>query len=364
MNAVSGLFGSWHERGGASRGSHLPSVRRMVRRARYLFPLAVLAAGVTAACGGGSDSLSSPVHDIGTLQALVNADPPPAASSGRIAGLLGGVRNRANTLLMTVLQDPGERGDASLELIDCRTIVCVTPDGRVDLSGFEFGAANYQPIMTRHDLPVFHFESGRRTPTWAPPDDTPGTAGYGVWLKHSAFLTLAGPFHVAERSDDFSVASLAAFRAGPDDDGSYVPRVGALSFGDATGSRPLNGTAAWVGVMTGIDMVLNHPVQGDARVSVNFPDSTVDVAFTRIFDLETRTLLTRPGTLPETGLSEASQIRFSNLPLTDAGAFGVSDDTRSLEGWFYGPGHQEVGGVFQHGSAQMIGAFGARRVNR
>jgi hypothetical protein len=61
MSAVLSLFGRRYKRGDAAEGQRLPSGRGMTRRrAGYLFPLAVLAATVTAACGGGELAIVNP----------------------------------------------------------------------------------------------------------------------------------------------------------------------------------------------------------------------------------------------------------------------------------------------------------------
>lgn len=350
---------------------------------------------VLSSCGGGSNGSSFSSHTLliqnpEQLQSLANGNPPPIVSSEDIAAHfdqikdLAVTRPRTGTLLLTVFQDPAEYVDQPLDLINCRSTICITPDGRVRLADFEFGAAEYQALMTVHDIPVMHFRNRELRDTrpgyyfagsGSTPDSTgernevPPTIGYGAWLEHSAFATIAGPFHTSVRGDGFSVATLAAFYSGAQEDGEYIPRTGAFSFGDRT-EEPIDdgtGSATWRGVMTGIDTVFAHPIQGDAELTVDLssPDATVNVTFARIFDLETRTLLTRPDSLPETSPSEALRIEFPDLPLDENG-FGqtfpsVTEPLWSIEGWFYGPNHAEAGGVFQHLQYEMVGAFGVRR---
>ena len=251
------------------------------------------------------------------------------------------------------------------------------------LSDFEFSAAEFQAIMTRNGIPLMYFqnrETGGIVPNFQKGgsasgrpnerDEVPDTIGYGGWLEHSAFGTLAGPFHTTARDDPFAVAALAAFHSGALGVGEYVPRSGAFSFGDRTEEtfEETSGSATWKGVMTGIDTVFDHPIQGDAELEVDFASRHVDVTFSEIFDLETGTKLTRSPLLPETSPSEALAIEFLDLPLTPdvpgtgANGFGDTlDDVWSIEGFFYGPDHSEAGGVFQHLEHEMVGAFGARR---
>ena len=76
---------------------------------------------------------------------------------------------------------------------------------------------------------------------------------YGAWLDHSSFW-----------------ASAVALYRGAVSDGHYAALVTAGSFGNDSGSRPLSGSAAWEGVMTGLDMEFGNAVQGDAAVTVDF----------------------------------------------------------------------------------------------
>ena len=350
-------------------------------------------------CGGGSSGLSSSsqtllIQDPEELQALADREPPSNSGSEDIGGQLDRIKDIAvdhphtGTLLVTVFQEPFEHVDQPLDPINCRSTVCITPDGRVRLTDFEFRAAEYQNLMTRHDIPVIYFQkrdasglasfiavsgstsnSRSTSNSQGGRNDVPATVGYGAWLKHSAFATLAGPFHTRVRDDGFSVATLAAFYSGAQQGGEYIPRTGAFSFGNRTEEAidDASESATWKGVMTGIDTVFDHPIQGDATLAVemNRPYSTVDVTFSRIFDLETRTQLTRPALLPETSPSEALVINFPDLPLTEANGFGRTWPDRnnpnwSIEGWFYGPNHAEAGGVFQHLEYEIVGAFGVR----
>ena len=81
-------------------------------------------------------------------------------------------------------------------------------------------------------------------------------------------------------------------------------------------------------------------VQGDAVVGVDFAAYDVDVAFTNILDLQTGT--------------RRSPMYWDNLTMS-AGTFQGA----GIYGRFYGPNHEEVGGVFERN--QISGAFGATR---
>ena len=318
------------------------------------------------------------------LQSPADNEPPSNRDSSDIAGELERIKKQAvdrpstGTFILTVFKEPAGHVEEPLDRVRCRSTTCITPDGRVKLSDFEFNAAKFEVIMTRNGIPIMYFENGDVGgigPTYWGTSSTsesprsqaeiPDTIGYGGWLKYSAFATLAGPFHTQPREDGFAVATLPAFYSGALEGGEYIPRTGAFSFGVRT-ENPMDislASVTWEGVMAGIDTVFDHPIQGDARLTVNLSrlNPTVDVMFSRIFDLETRTHLTRPDLLPETSPSEVLIVEFLNLHLTGANGFGSTQKSWSLEGWFYGPNHEEAGGVFQHLDYEMVGAFGVKR---
>lgn len=217
-----------------------------------------------------------------------------------------------------------------------------------------------------------------------------------------AFLERRNDVSLAEKTviaDDTGRPSYRAF-AGWMDHSFYLietPRYGvlpggaapdhlyyrALSAGNVTGSDPnlsSGGTATWSGVMWGLILLepdLSEPdafVHGDATVTVSShrgsTDLTVDVEFTDIRH--------------KSSGAEFDDMRWMNLPL-QSGSFGtnpVSADAAEssrhpasygVSGRFYGPNHEEAGGLFgrrevmlnDHAAtgvrAEVSGAFGVRR---
>ena len=142
---------------------------------------------------------------------------------------------------------------------------------------------------------------------------------YGGWLDHSMFyLTVS------------------------DQDGGF--HADAYSLGVATGTNPVSGSATWIGSVIGVDTHVigrGRAFGGKAEINVDFADADVDVAFTYM-----------------TYHSEVNNyhpdITWNDLPL-NAGQFG--SDT--IHGVFYGPNHEEVGGVFRRDG--LLGAFGGSR---
>ena len=72
-------------------------------------------------------------------------------------------------------------------------------------------------------------------------------------------------------------------------------------------------------------------------------DYDVDVAFTKIYNLDDRSAL--------------ADMNWTGIAVT-GGAFAATS-AGTIEGRFYGPDHEEVGGVFERN--EVLGAFGAAR---
>ncbi len=153
----------------------------------------------------------------------------------------------------------------------------------------------------------------------------------GGWLDHNFFaVQLEGVTH-----DTSNGADVAALEAG------Y-----AYSIGNATGTNPaLSGNATWRGGMVGGSVGSDRRlVRGDATLTLDMAQMAMDVAFTNVRDAGT-------------GQSRADMM-WDGLAVTN-GTFGTGSQGDSIQGRFYGPNHEEVGGIFERD--QMIGAFGAGR---
>lgn len=152
------------------------------------------------------------------------------------------------------------------------------------------------------------------------------TSHLGAWLDYSAFETSIAR---GVKSDNVNV--MAAY---------------SLSFGERNDTAPQAETVTWEGIMLGHtrgqDAV--HALQGEATIDFELDAMTVDVSLSNI-------------TTVESG-EERPQIDFLDIPVSN-GAFTERRATRHIAGRFYGPAHEEVGGVFTHPTA--LGAFGARQ---
>ena len=139
-------------------------------------------------------------------------------------------------------------------------------------------------------------------------------SGYGGWLSESAFITFNG-----------------------DVEGDFV--AFGMSSGEATGfNPPVTGGATWIGAMAGVDYGRSsEDVTGTTTLNIDdLTNPDIDIAFT--------------------GISGGrADMHWSNLSVIDGTFDGVS-----IEGQFYGPNAENVGGIFDRNS--IIGAFGAQRL--
>ncbi|MCY4607463.1 MAG: hypothetical protein OXD40_02540 [bacterium] len=133
---------------------------------------------------------------------------------------------------------------------------------------------------------------------------------FGVWGDYNAATTGAGTISLQ---------------------GADIRFVVPTSVGHGSAANPVSGGASWAGAMTGVK------VEGSglgAKVTVDFADAAL--AFTNIAG------------------AGVSDISWQDVPMEE-GSF--SDD--GLDGRFYGPSHEEAGGVFERDD--IAGAFSLKR---
>ena len=157
---------------------------------------------------------------------------------------------------------------------------------------------------------------------------------FGAWMEHSFFLTMQtlalDPVH-----DEISV---------------YLD---IFSIGAASGTNPtaLGGSATWRGAMIGFDE--SFAGRGISRLEDSEPNAYVGNATLTLDDFTNPTVdvLFRNITNDVRYLDD---VLWRDLLVTEGGFEGVG-----IVGRFYGPQHEEVGGVFQFDA--INGAFGAVR---
>ena len=300
------------------------------------------AAPVLAACGGGGGSSSTssptdpvspglqwPVADHNTLAARAGGSPLNISGSQVESALQRTVRSD-NTLQIDMHDLDYFSGRITSS---CRGSRCNIPGlGQVSLNDLfqdSPGARtieDYLTVMTHNGVKVGQL---RGSATFADyPDAFADYIGLGGWLEYGGFY----------------MAATAAYE-GPRAEGYLVAILEHASVGQASGSRPISGSATWRGSMTGADTQFLVPVVGTATVRVDFGDRDLDVALTRIVDTYDYVRL--------------PDLHWPDVPIASDGTFQNSAYQTTLRGSFYGPAHQEVGGIFT--TSTLVGAFGASR---
>ena len=213
-------------------------------------------------------------------------------------------------------------------------------DHRPDLSGLErleprrgiALASKMRPLIDERRRVTFH-------------------RAFGAWMDHGFFLVETFTMH--------------------GDAGSGHYRT--TWFGDASHAGPLTspgGTATWSGVMSGVEASPSTGsgafVHGDSAVTVSGlaagVEVSVDVAFTNIVNEDTGTDI---GDMVWRGLPLQGREFGTDGVLFDDGAGYFRDESfgaaaqGSIYGHFYGPGHEEVGGLFHRDG--IAGAFAGKR---
>lgn len=168
----------------------------------------------------------------------------------------------------------------------------------------------------------------RLTVPYDPPFEDETYVHLGGWLDHSYF-------HI-----DVNVHRTT---------GRLTGDVYGRSSGLATGTNPLSGSATWSGVMFGRDVSASathgNQIQGNADLFIDdFAAPRIDVAFTNIIDINAN--------------QQRPDMAWDGVSVR-GGGFSTGSDGNSVQGQFYGPNHEEIGGTFERD--QVIGAFGAHR---
>ena len=155
---------------------------------------------------------------------------------------------------------------------------------------------------------------------------------YAGWGDYQAFLELFGT--ATENGTTINV---------------MIP----LSLGNSASTNPVAGSATWNGIMVGrlekpqsFYREIGNRITGDASIVADFSSAAVDVVFSQIV---------------EYGGSPLQDMRWEGLTIEDGGFHGDG-----LYGLFYGPNHEEAGGIFEvegrSGSYRSVsGVFGAVR---
>lgn len=310
------------------------------------FPVLALTVVMLSACGGGgsssttgggSASLSHIDWPVSVTRAITAAQGSASTHTAAQAmqELQGILENADFVTFSDVLVFRGPTGTPERVPVTCTGFTCRGNLGDVSYQaqigrGPNLGhdRAQAQPIMVHNGVNIAQIRAS---------DDAEGdnsaseTVYYGGWMEHSLFAA--------------GVIAYPKFNG-------YEYAIGSgISLGDASGSNPApiaDRTATWVGAVVGGDYSVayrEHVIHGTAEVEVDFTSVTLDVTLSDLTDLDTPT-------------RSIADIEWSNVPIR-SGSFSQGSGANLLKGQFYGPNHEEVGGVFDHN--EITGAFGGRR---
>ncbi len=281
----------------------------------------ILMAGLLAGCSGG-----------GSGSAMVMDSPPMVDGiQATISQIAGSADSILTSDVLANVPVGGQmmpfRFDTSCATDSCAAHYNGEEHVRVSVSDFDALDPNiaWQRTAVQQGVPI---AEGRGELT--EPGISADVTLLGGWLEHNYFaFQLEEVTH--DTSDGVDVAGLEA---------GY-----AYSIGNATGTNPaLSGNATWTGGMVGGSVSDRSLVRGDATLTLDMAQMAMDVAFTNIHDMVTE--------------QSRADMMWNGLTLTN-GSFGTGSQGDSIQGQFYGPNHEEVGGIFERD--QIIGAFGAGR---
>ena len=158
---------------------------------------------------------------------------------------------------------------------------------------------------------------------------------YAGWMEHSFFAS-----------------TVVLFKDDADPDQGVIQTYGTIA-GNITKTNPV-AAATWTGFATArdhnIEADMESVVVGDASISVRIDDEVLaDVRLTSLANTAT-------------GQAYADMI-FEGMSVTDGQFSRYHADDNRLSGAFFGPGHEEAGGVFDHPEG-LVGAYGGRKVTR
>ena len=246
-----------------------------------------------------------------TLQSLTGAEPPAETWEQQLARVPD-ILSRGDHFNVSSLHLETADGEAIVVPLSCSGRSCVD-----ELPEFE-DRDRATPLSTRNGV----------TAVMVTRQDT--FTAWSSWLEHSGFTVES-----YTGTDPFTgTGSQALIGAGG---------------GEKTGSAPA-GSATWRGVMTGTPATgprRGKGLTGDAKLTFDMNDLTLDAAFTGIVDID------------RLALHSVSSVRFSGVPVSRDGTYAQRGETGDLiSGGFYGPGHAETAGAFEKSS--IVGAFGAK----
>ena len=205
-------------------------------------------------------------------------------------------------------------------------------DNRCSVGFSAYLLANRSFSTKVEDIELLPDTNGIRTVVEQPSSEFSDAHDYGGWMQHSFFV---------------SSARIFTNELDPDEG---VLRVGAYANGYSTRTNPET-EATWTGFVSARDrnaaIDRTSYITGDANISVSIGAQVLaDVYLTGMANATT-------------GQAYAD-VTYEDLVVTDGQFSRRHADNERLSGVFYGPDHEEVGGVFEAPQG-LLGAYGGAR---
>ena len=289
--------------------------------------LAVAAVFSLAACGGGGDSGSRSALGLDDIRELTGLSAPMETAAAQQARQQD-IVSRADSLVVSTMHTEFALPEGTLtvrQVSDCSGAACQL----LDPATGETGTAGLDTAVTGlGDAEAIGSAHGSTLMSGIGQQMGVDVTSLGAWMEHGSFALN----HLRAVGEEFESDTLHA-----------------VALGDLT-DRPLTGSATWLGIMVGT------PVAGDGRgdrlvgtaaLNYDMADGGLDAGFSGIRNIDRGT---------EHGVVA---VIFSDLAVGPDGTFARGQSGGRIQGGFYGPGHAEAAGIFEH--SDMIGAFGAKK---
>ena len=296
-------------------------------RALSTCTLAVASILSLAACGGGGSSGSQPVFGLDEIRELTGLSAPTETGPAQQMRQQD-IRARADSLVVSTMHTEVVLPEGTLtvrQLSECSGAVCELLDpatgetDTVNLDTVPVGSGDAEAIGSAHGITLTS-ESSHQMGV--------DMSSLGAWMEHGSF-------------------ALTSRRAVREEFESDILHASAL--GDLTG-RPLTGSATWLGIMVGTPATGDHRgdrLVGTAAFNYDMTAGGLDAGFSGIRNIDRGTAHT------------VEVVIFTDLVVGPDGTFSRGQSGGRIQGGFYGPGHAEAGGIFEH--SNIVGAFGAKR---
>lgn len=269
---------------------------------------ALLACALLTACGG------SPMHK--------PPDTPEYHAVQDYERIVGG----ANLLLSTdrINWVPG-RDEPERVSVECRGLYC-----SVGYSAF-IRANKVVPVFTE-DITVLEAINGVNAAIEDYSGDYSDAHTFGGWMQHSLFAS-----------------TVILYTNDLDPDQGVIQAFATLN-GNTTNTNPMM-EATWTGFVSARDSAVSTDmssyVTGDARISVRIGEQVMaDVHLSDLANVSTG--------------QAYRDVTFDDLVVTGGQFSRYQADDNRISGAFYGPSHEEVGGVFDDPQG-LVGSYGAAR---